>query len=87
MAEQSLTPENLESYSTEVIDDKVVVKINNEESNDIQDVVSKTITAIEDARNESGNYETDVLIGGINDEIKAIAMANQNNKALIDKIE
>ena len=75
------------SVSTEVINDKVVVKINNEESKDIQDVVSKTITAIEDARNKSGNYDTDVLIGGINDEIKAIAMANQNNKALIDKIE
>ena len=55
------------SVSTEVINDKVVVKINNEESKDIQDVVSKTITAIEDARNKSGNYDTDVLIGGIND--------------------
>ena len=75
------------SVSTEVIDDKVVVKINNEESKDIQDVVSKTITAIEDARNKSGNYDSDVLIGGINSEIKAIAMASQNNKGLIDKIE
>ena len=75
------------SVSTEVINDKVVVKINNQESKDIQDVVSKTITAIEDARNKSGNYDTDVLIGGINNEIKAIAMASQNNKALIDKIE
>ena len=75
------------SVSTEVIDDKVVVKINNEESKDIQDVVSKTITAIEDARNKSGNYDSDVLIGGINSEIKAIAMASQNNKELIDKIE
>ena len=75
------------SVSTEVIDDKVVVKINNEKSKDIQDVVSETITAIEDARNKSGNYDTDVLIGGINSEIKAIAMASQNNKALIDKIE
>ena len=75
------------SVSTEVIDNKVVVKINNEEINNVQDVVSKTITAIEDARNKSGNYDTDVLIGGINNEIKAIAMAGQNNKALIDKIE
>ena len=48
---------------------------------------SKTLTAIEDARNKSGNYDTDVLIGGINNEIKAITMASQNNKALIDKIE
>ncbi len=75
------------NVSTEVVDDKVVVKINNEGKKDIQDVVSNTITAIEDARNKSGNYETDVLIGGINNEIKAIAMASQNNKALIDKIE
>ncbi len=75
------------SVSTEVINDKLVVKINNEESKDIQNVVSKTVTAIEDARNKSGNYDTDVLIGGINNEIKAIAMASQNNKELIDKIE
>ncbi|MDC3064003.1 OmpA family protein [Alphaproteobacteria bacterium] len=74
------------SVTTEIIDDKVVVKINNEESKDVKDVVSKTITAIENARNKSGNYDTDVLIGGINNEIKAIAMASQNNKALIDKI-
>ncbi len=76
-----------ESVKTEVIDDKVVVKINNQENKDLKDVVSQTITAIEDARNKSGNYDTDVLIGGINNEIKAIAMASQSNKALIDKIE
>jgi chemotaxis protein MotB len=86
--EEALKSINLDkSVTTEVIDDKVVIKINNKESKDIQDVVSKTITAIEDARNKSGNYDTDVLIGGINNEIKAIAMASQNNKALIDKIE
>ena len=86
--EEALKSINLEKgVSTEVIDDKVVVKIDNEVSKDIQEVVSKTITAIEDARNKSGNYDTDVLIGGINNEIKAIAMASQNNKALIDKIE
>ena len=62
--EEALKSINLnKSVSTEVIDDKVVVKINNEESKDIQDVVSKTITAIEDARYKSVNYDTDVLFG------------------------
>ena len=86
--EEAMKSINLDkNVSTEVIGNKVVVNVNNEESKNIQDVVSKTITAIEDARNKSGNYDTDVLIGGINNEIKAIAMAGQNNKALIDKIE
>ena len=74
------------NITTEVIDDKVVVKINNAKSQNIGKVVSQTIETIEKARNKSGNYDTDVLIGGINDEIKAIAMASENNKNLIEKI-
>ena len=71
---------------TEVIDDKIVVKINNEDKKNIGEKISEVIENIENARNKSGNYETDVLIGGINDEIKAIAMASENNKSLIEKI-
>ena len=38
-------------------------------------------------RKKTGNTETDVLIGGINNQIKAIAMANENNQSMIDKID
>ena len=53
--EEAIKSINLDkNVSTEIIGNKVVVNINNEESKNIQDVVSKTITAIEDARNKSG---------------------------------
>ena len=85
--EKIIQSESLGSnITTEVIDDKVVVKINNAKSQSIAKNVSQTIETIEKARNKSGNYDTDVLIGGINDEIKAIAMASENNKNLIEKI-
>ena len=75
------------NVSTEIVNDKLVVKIENKDGKNISEVVSQTINAIDNARNKSGNYDTDVLIGGINNEIKAIAMASQNNQALVDKID
>ena len=48
---------------------------------------SKTyLERLKEARKKTGNTETDVLNGGINNEIKAIAMANENNQSMIDKI-
>ncbi len=86
--EEALKSQNLDqSVTTEVIGDKLIVKIKNENNDKISEIVSKTINAIDDARNKSGNYDTDVLIGGINNEIKAIAMASQNNKSLLNKID
>ena len=75
------------NVSTEIVNDKLVVKIENKDGKKISEIVSQTINAIDNARNKSGNYDTDVLIGGINNEIKAIAMASQNNQALVDKID
>ncbi len=88
--EEQLKAKNInENISIERIEDKVVVKIN--QQNDKKEKSSKLITEalelVEEAREKSGNTDTDVLIGGMNDQIKAIAMASQDNQALIDKVE
>ena len=88
--EEELKAQNInENISIERIEDKVIVKVN--QTNNKQEKSSKIITEalelVEEARQKSGNTDTDVLIGGINNQIKAIAMANQNNDDMVKKIE
>ena len=83
--ENTLKSENInENISIERIDDKVVVKIN---QNADAKIITEAMELVEEARKKTGNTETDVLIGGINNQIKAIAMANENNQSMIDKID
>ena len=83
--ENTLKSENInENISIERIDDKVVVKIN---QNADTKIITEAMELVEEARKKTGNTETDVLIGGINNQIKAIAMANENNQSMIDKID
>ena len=88
--EEELKAQNInENISIERIEDKVIVKV--DQTNNTQEKSSKIITEalelVEEARLKSGNTDTDVLIGGINNQIKAIAMANQNNDDMVKKIE
>ena len=88
--EEELKAQNInENISIERIEDKVIVKV--DQTNNKQEKSSKIITEalelVEEARQKSGNTDTDVLIGGINNQIKAIAMANQNNDDMVKKIE
>ena len=88
--EEELKAQNInENISIERIEDKVIVKV--DQTNNKQEKSSKIITEalelVEEARQKSGNTDTDVLIGGLNNQIKAIAMANQNNDDMVKKIE
>ena len=78
-----------ENISIERIEDKVVVKINqqNNKKEKSSKLITEALELVEEAREKSGNSDTDVLIGGMNNQIKAIAMASQDNQALIDKVE
>ncbi len=83
--EKALKTENInENISIERIEDKVIVKVN---QNADAKIITEAMELVEEARKKTGNTETDVLIGGINNEIKAIAMANENNQSMIDKID
>ena len=87
--EEQLKAQNInENISIERIEDKVIVKVdqkNNDEKS--SKIITEAIELVEEARQKSGNTDTDVLIGGINNQIKAIAMANQDNDELVKKIE
>ncbi len=87
--EEQLKAQNInDNISIERIEDKVIVKVdqkNNDEKS--SKIITEAIELVEEARQKSGNTDTDVLIGGINNQIKAIAMANQDNNDLVKKIE
>ncbi len=87
--EEILKDQNInENISIERIEDKVVVKIDQSKDNkeEASKIITEALELVEQARSKSGNTETDVLIGGMNNQIKAIAMASQNNEKLKNKI-
>ncbi len=77
-----------ENISIEKVKDKVVVKINkdNVDKKEMSKTLTEALELVENGREKNGNSTTDVLIGGINDQIKAIAMASSENKSLIEQI-
>ena len=76
-----------ENITVERIEDKVVVKVNKQNNENASKTITEALELVEEAREKSGNTETDVLIGGMNDQIKAIAMASEGNEELIKKVE
>jgi chemotaxis protein MotB len=72
----------------ETVNDKVLVSINTESksSEEVSKLIQKTIDAVETARENTGATDTDVLIGGIDKDIKLMASASIENKSLKDQV-
>ena len=72
----------------ETVNDKVLVSVNTEDktSKEISKLIKDTVDAVEKARENSGATETDVLIGGINQDIQKMASATIENKVLKDQV-
>jgi chemotaxis protein MotB len=72
----------------ETINDKVLVSVNTEykTSKEISKLIKDTVDAVEKARENTGATETDVLIGGINQDIQKMASATIENKVLKDQV-
>jgi chemotaxis protein MotB len=72
----------------ETINDKVLVSVNTEDktSKEISKLIKDTVDAVEKARENTGATETDVLIGGINQDIQKMASATIENKILKDQV-
>ena len=72
----------------ETINDKVLVSVNTEDKNskEISKLIKDTVDAVEKARENTGANETDVLIGGINQDIKKMASATIENRVLKDQV-
>ena len=72
----------------ETVNDKVLVSVNteNKSSEEISKLIKDTVEAVETARENTGATDTDVLIGGIDQDIKSMASATIENKSLKDKV-
>ena len=72
----------------ETVNDKVLVSVNTDDktSKEISKLIKDTVDAVEKARENTGATETDVLIGGINQDIKKMASATIENKVLKDQV-
>ena len=77
-----------EEVKVETVNDKVLVSINTESksSEEVSKLIQKTIAAVETARENTGATDTDVLIGGIDKDIKSMASASIENKSLKDQV-
>jgi chemotaxis protein MotB len=77
-----------DDVTVETVNDKVLVSVNSENktSKEISKLIKDTVDAVEKARENTGATETDVLIGGINQDIQKMASATIENKILKDQV-
>jgi chemotaxis protein MotB len=77
-----------DDVNVETVNDKVLVTLNteNKTSDEISNLIKETVDAVTSAREKTGANETDVLIGGIDKDIKSMASANIENKVLKEQI-
>ena len=93
MTAKELANEIIENVSSddvkvETVDDKVLVKVNTKDktNDEISKLIQETLESVEKARENTGATDTDVLIGGVDKNIKSMASAMDENKALKDKV-
>ena len=78
-----------DDVNVETVNDKVLVTLNteNKTTDEISNLIKETVDAVTSAREKTGANETDVLIGGIDKDIKSMASANVENKVLKEQID
>ena len=76
------------NVTVETINDKVLVSVNteNKSSEEISELIKDTVDAVETARESTGATDTDVLIGGIDQNIKSMASATIENQSLKNQV-
>ena len=77
-----------DNVKVETIKDKVLVSVNteNKSSEEISELIKDTVDAVETARENTGATDTDVLIGGIDQNIKSMASATIENQSLKNQV-
>ena len=75
LSKEIMTEMSSDDVKVETLDDKVLVSLNteNKTSEEISKLIKETVDAVENARESTGASETDVLIGGIDKDIKSMA--------------
>ena len=77
-----------DNVTVETINDKVLVSVNteNKSSEEISELIKDTVDAVETARESTGATDTNVLIGGIDQNIKSMASATIENQTLKNQV-
>ena len=88
LSEQIKSEVSSEDVKVETLNDKVLVSLNteNKTADEISNLIKDTVDAVENARESTGANETDVLIGGIDKDIKSMASAEIENKSLKEQM-
>ena len=88
LSEQIKSEVSSQDVKVETVNDKVLVSLNteNKTADEISNLIKDTVDAVENARESTGANETDVLIGGINKDIKSMASAEIENKSLKEQM-
>ena len=88
LSEEIIDQVQSDDIKVETINDKVLVSVNteNKSSEEISKLIKDTVDAVETARENTGASDTDVLIGGIDQDIKSMASATIENKSLKDQV-
>ena len=88
LSEEIIDQVQSDDVKVETINDKVLVSVNteNKSSEEISKLIKDTVDAVETARENTGASDTDVLIGGIDQDIKSMASATIENKSLKDQV-
>jgi chemotaxis protein MotB len=88
LSEQIKSEVSSEDVKVETVNDKVLVSLNteNKTADEISNLIKDTVDAVENARESTGANETDVLIGGIDKDIKSMASAEIENKSLKEQM-
>ena len=77
-----------EDVKVEIVNDKVLISVSteNKTTKEVSKLIKETVDAVEMARKITGATETDVLIGGINQDIQKMVSATIENKILKDQV-
>ena len=88
LSKEIINEVSTEDVKVETFNDKVLVNINTESksSEEVSKLIQKTIDAVEIAREKTGATYTDVLIGGIDKDIKSMVSASIENKSLKNQV-
>ena len=88
LSEEIIKEITSEDVKVETVNDKVLVSVNtdNKTSEEVSKLIEETVDAVKTARENTGATDTDVLIGGIDQNIKSMASATIENKSLKDQV-
>ena len=88
LSEEIINEISSDEVKVETVNDKVLVSVRteNKSSEEISQLIKKTMDAVETARENTGTTDTDVLIGGIDQNIKSMASATIENMSLKEQV-